>query len=161
MDAIITPLAITSVDYDALQKILTPNARLDQYHIEVKSLLGYLASLSPNGDPRRVIRDLSYILKHASATFLFQCDQKDIWPIMANGRLTITEIDEERYVATGNLEDWKLAALDICVDTTNKRTRYILNCCVLYIERAGLQDVFGNYRKVTQPDQTFVLHRKD
>jgi len=62
---------------------------------------------------------------------------------------------------SGTLEEWKIAIVDLCNLGSTYKTRYILNCCLLYIEKAGLVEVFGNYSKHSQPDQTFILKRKD
>lgn len=158
MDVEVIPIAITQVDMDTYRR-LNPVPSLDTYYIKPDTLLGYLASLIKEGDPRQGVRDLEYILKHISISFVIRA--RDLNDIRYFTELALLELREETFLLTGTLGQWKKAAIDLCNRAACTKTRYALNCCVLYIEKAGLQDVFGNYGKQTLPDKTFILQRKE
>jgi len=75
--------------------------------------------------------------------------------------LTVTWLHEELFLMTGRLDEWKAVVIDLCNQSSTMKTRYILNCCLLYIEKAGLMEVFGNFSKKVLADQTFILQRKE
>jgi hypothetical protein len=134
---------------------------LDAQFIKPDTLLGYLACMIKDGNIRQAIRDITYPLRHVSASFLVITSERDIQEIRFNSSMSVSVIEEDKYLMTGTLEDWKITALDLLKKESTSKTRFIINCCVLCIERADLMDVFGNYRKQTLPDQTFIFQRKD
>lgn len=163
MDIEVVPAAITQVDYPTFLRLVKPIS-LDEHLIEIQSLTGFLASILPvtaNKNPRNAIRNTNYILRHISISFYLKCDERDLIDLRHYSKLVITQIQEELFLITGSLEDWKLTAIDMSNLSVTKKTRFIINCCVLYIEKAGLLEVFGNYSKQTLPDQTFIFHRKE
>jgi hypothetical protein len=161
MNIEVIPIAITQVDLPQYRKILRPEARLDPYFIDPDSLLGYISSMVKDGDPRNAVRNINYILRHVSVSFYIKCDERDIQELKFFGNLTVTWLQEELFLMTGRLDEWKSVLIDLCNQTSTMKTRYILNSCLLYIEKAGLMEVFGNFSKKVLADQTFILQRKE
>lgn len=157
----VIPIAITEVSWDTFIKLCNPGAKLDKYYIQPTSLAGYLASLIREGDPRKALRDVNYLLRHASMSFLILASDREMADVRCFTNLTLTCINEDLTLATGTLEEWKTAVIDLSNPNYSSKTRYIMNCCLLFIEKAGLMEVFGNYSKQMQQDQTFILQRKE
>ena len=161
MDIEVIPIAITQVDTTTFRRLHNQGNRLDKFYIEPDTLVGYLASMVPEGDPRNAVRNINYILRHVSVSYIIKASDKDVYDLKFFSNLTMTMLKEETFLVTGTLEEWKIACVDLCNPASSKKTRYILNCCILLLEKAGLVEVFGNYRKQSQEDQTFTLQRKD
>lgn len=161
MNIDVIPIAITQVDVPTYRRIMRPEGKLDQHYIDPDTLMGYLASMVKDGDPRNAIRNVNHLLRNISVSFYIQCDERDLHEIKFFTDLAVTWLKEELFLFTGTLEDWKTAIVDLCNQTSTMKTRYIMNSCLLYIEKAGLIEVFGNYSKQVQADQTFILQRKD
>lgn len=161
----VIPITITEVNWQSyIEACLAnnsepPTKRLDDANFTQRDLAAYLASIATN-DLRNALRNTSYILRHASAGFLIHAT-KEINVIQNQSKLNIVAIGEDLYLATGTIEDWKYAIVELSIKQIPTKIRYIMNCCLLFLERGGLMEVFGNYRKETQPDSTFILTRKD
>jgi hypothetical protein len=156
----VLPVALTQVNHSVLNQHRRFD-NLDAQFIKPDTLLGYLACMIKEGDIRKAVRDVNYLLRHISASFLILATEKDIQEIRFYSSLNISVLDEDKYLITGTLEDWKIASIDLCKKESTPKTRFILNCCVLCIEKADLMDVFGNFGKQTLLDQTFIFHRKE
>lgn len=161
MNIEVIPIAITSVDLTTYIREVRPGPKLDPFYIDPNSLLGFLSSMVRDGDPRNAIRNVNHLLRHLSVSFLIKANEKDAHELKFFTNLVVSLVGEDMFLVAGTLEEWKIAIIDLCNPSSTMKTRYIFNCCLLYIEKAGLIEVFGNYSKQTQPDQTFILQRKE
>jgi hypothetical protein len=172
MDTVVQPLALTQIDWDTyinfFQEVIgrSPTHDLDAHLMQVGELDSFIASLAVGIDPRQALRNNNTVLKHVSAGFMTNATSETIRVIMETGIAGITYTDYARgnprffSILSGTVEDWKNTILSLCTPATSFEVRFVVNSCCLYLEKASLFEVFGNYGKDTLSDKTFILRRK-
>lgn len=102
------------------------------------------------------IRNAGPLLRHTSTSFLVIAPVDVLTEIMMQIDLKITAKGEVA-IFSESLDKWKLA----CVEgTTAEKTtpcRKLFNIIILWLEQGAFIHLFWGYKKVTQPDGTFML----
>lgn len=165
----VTPLTASQVDWNTfVDKIIkytgkSPAKILDSAGVPPGDYASYLAILTTSEQPREGLRTCDNVLRFGTYSFLLQAPVSVAIALTTVGGLDMLMLDGENdvYIINGTLYAWKQAALMLCRRNTNAKVRYIINCCVLQLERSGLYDVFSNYRKEHLEDKTFALVQKE
>jgi len=165
----VRPLGISQIDWRGYIDFMTeqvgrsPVHNLDVYHMTPDSIGAFMASLMDGRDPRQILRHEARVLNHIHLSFLICCEDELLSEIVTWDLDTLSYEAKRRklvLILSGTIKQWKETALSVCTPGTVYEARVIMNKCVLYMEKAGLAEVFGNYKKEPLRDESFILKEK-
>jgi len=165
----VKPLAITQVDWPGYIDFCiqhtgkSPTHNLDAFYMKPDNLGAFMASLQDGRDPRQILRHEARVLNHISLSFMIHCSFDTLAEIVTWDLSTLYYTagrNDALIIASGSMKQWKEAILLVCIPGTDFESRAIMNKCLLFMEKAGLSEVFGSCKKESLQDETFILKEK-
>ncbi len=140
--------------------------RLDTSKMFEESPIGFLRVLGETlnvSTPKESIGDPA-LQRHINFTFLVVADEHTIFELLSkstkNLSIDYTRTPNERVllsVITGNMQEWVNTVLACCTGRESFDLRFLCDAFILHFEKGGFASLFAVYRKVAQPDGTFLL----
>lgn len=143
---------------DKLHRDLSPHARY------IAGIAGFHNRYSAD-HPLAGLRDARSILDHLHYGFLIECNAELILNIRERTNLSVTcsegSSDGVRVaVMSGTLAHYRQSAIECCVPSSPFELIFLFDQLIFFFEKAGLGDIWFDYRKITQRDNTFYLEHK-
>jgi hypothetical protein len=149
----------------------SPLTGVDRLHRNLSPHARYIAGIAgfhnrQDADrPLAALRDARSILTHLHFGFLIECDAELILNIRERTNLDVTcsegGSDGERVaVMSGTLDKYRQSAIECCTLTSPFELIFLFDQLILFFEKVGLGDIWFDYRKITQRDNTFYLEHK-
>lgn len=140
---------------------------LDASGMRASNLAVFVCSLDEIENPGKShpinsVVKAGHLLDFIQFTFLVICGFDLIEQILMKTKLSIIRQDTissdcELGIISGTASCWREAVINLCNRLETKNIRLFLNQIIEELERLGLKDLFKDYRRDDQPDQTFLL----
>lgn len=175
MNIAVIPIGKTSIDWSNLIKSTNESLgrsitkSLDRHHIKPATLSAFIAALGelkkPDSDPIDMIRNPGALARHVSYSVLLAADKRVIIELIESSSLSIlstgTNVRQIRLAyISGTLEQWFVSIINGCSSLSSKELRLFYDHCLIFIEKDGFAQLWSDYRRVVQPDKTFLLERR-
>lgn len=150
----VQPLAISTVNWKALQKVMPQSNCLS----EIKN-----AGLSPN-DPaalafvlthRNDIRD-SWVLRFILIQFIVTVKAWDNTPMLLDQHLVSKDEEGCTIVLSGTADKWRIQINEELKSFSTESRVKVFNECLNYINATGLKSIFKDVTKVRNPSNPTV-----
>lgn len=150
----------------------SPTQGIDSYNYNLKDYARLIAVFGEfrSGkmcDPKQTLQSAGDLLSHLHFGFMVDGSANLIYQIM---ELTDLKIISARLkdrkgraaIVSGTLKQWQEAIINILCSSThrNQELRWVFSQCLDFFYRIGLYDIWHNYRKQAQSDQTYLLEEK-
>lgn len=126
-------------------------------------LICYLLEMA-NNNSTPSLKNAGSLLRHLSYSFLIRSGSLTIFDLLSQSSVDVFSVECEDGAnlsyASGNLEEWKVAIINSCSDSSTLELRLLFDKILLLFEAEGLSDIFSEYRKITLPDKTFRIEQK-
>jgi hypothetical protein len=165
-------LAVTAVNWkefiDVIEPILgSPTRCIDKYGLDINSPLALVTSLknlTTDTNPRYVANVIDGLFKHYNISLILGGNKSLITRITQIFCLNTSTIYESEgkaiVVTTASLYAWHHAMVAGCSESVSKEIRLAYNKIFILFNNTDLRNLWANYSKVKQLDDTFILKVK-
>lgn len=162
------PISTTNIDWTtflltgkqatghSISTILDNNGlRADNVHSFLITLGGLVDQIKPN------LIEVGNALDHASVGFITVLDTETLIELMELASLKVYSVPLHRNdrlaIISGSLSHWRESIINSCSPNSSPELRLLLDKALLHLEKMGLGQIWGKYRKSMLPDKTFIL----
>lgn len=161
-------IGITVIDWKSFladgQKVMghSISGTIDQYKMkqDLSAYIATLANLDSDSDPHTAIKHASYLLRHASATFMCAIPAGLLNQLREQTDLAISSVQANEVfrlaIVSGDLMQWKQTVVACSSDLATTELRMLCNQFMTYFESAGL-NLWTEMSRTSMKDRTLRL----
>lgn len=151
----------TVIDMENFLKLIE-SPKIDILRLAKTHSLAYLATLTDFKGVPCSFTNLGSLLRHEHYVYLLKCPkERNRIEIIEECNLNFTVSHDEEYViVSGTLQQWLIAFIAGCSDSSLESFRQFTNLVLLDMEKKDLGQLWVNYSKVLMKDKTFKLLEK-